>query len=318
MSTPWRGLAKPLTDGAYGRAATALGCEGAAVRAIFAVESKAPFRADGTVERRFEPHKMPASKMHWRESLKIPQRQRDDMFDAAYRASPLAALRASSWGGPQIMGDNAQDAGFSGPVEMVEAMADSADAHLDAFVSLVKAWGLDSAVRAHDWYTFARRYNGSGQPEVYAKRIEAEYRRLSGSASPVVLRIGDRGADVKRLQKAIGVEADGAFGPETERAVRTFQAAHDLPVDGIVGRRTWATLEGVRDAVPPIQPTPTDSKLSKAWKGLGGAAGVAAIVGLGEDVKEVVPPFAFDLLGYGAVALILAAGAALTARWLRS
>lgn len=62
------------------------------------------------------------------------------------------------------------------------------------------------------------------------------------------LRSGSQGSDVRFLQqklKDLGYDpgpVDGIFGPRTERAVRSFQAARGLAVDGIVGRRTWAAL----------------------------------------------------------------------------
>lgn len=61
------------------------------------------------------------------------------------------------------------------------------------------------------------------------------------------LRQGDRGEDVVRLQWALTdaaflCKADGEFGPATDRAVRAFQGAHGLTVDGIVGPKTRAAL----------------------------------------------------------------------------
>lgn len=56
------------------------------------------------------------------------------------------------------------------------------------------------------------------------------------------LRIGDRGDEVKTLQKALGVDTDSIFGPKTEAAVIAFQKKNNLEPDGIVGPKTWAAL----------------------------------------------------------------------------
>lgn len=59
--------------------------------------------------------------------------------------------------------------------------------------------------------------------------------RPPGASSALLMRKGDRGADVAALQRALGIVADGSFGPVTDSAVRTFQAERGLVVDGIVG-----------------------------------------------------------------------------------
>lgn len=54
-----------------------------------------------------------------------------------------------------------------------------------------------------------------------------------------MIKRGSIGPDVAAWQKAIGVTPDGAFGPATEAATRTWQAAHGLVADGIVGHESW-------------------------------------------------------------------------------
>ena len=50
------------------------------------------------------------------------------------------------------------------------------------------------------------------------------------------------GVDVAAVQRALGVTADGVFGPQTRRAVKRFQRANGLAVDGVVGPQTLGAL----------------------------------------------------------------------------
>lgn len=62
------------------------------------------------------------------------------------------------------------------------------------------------------------------------------------------LRKGDRGDEVKQWQAFLNANGypcgivDGIFGKNTEAAVKQWQAAHGLVVDGIIGPKTWETI----------------------------------------------------------------------------
>jgi peptidoglycan hydrolase-like protein with peptidoglycan-binding domain len=62
------------------------------------------------------------------------------------------------------------------------------------------------------------------------------------SAASVVVKRGDRGDAVRKIQEALGVGVDGVFGPVTERAVKRFQRSKGLLVDGIVGPQTRGAM----------------------------------------------------------------------------
>lgn len=70
--------------------------------------------------------------------------------------------------------------------------------------------------------------------------------RLGGRSWPLVRR-GDTGERVRTVQYLLrqagySVSADGVFGSGTESAVRSFQQARGLAVDGVVGTATWERL----------------------------------------------------------------------------
>lgn len=55
----------------------------------------------------------------------------------------------------------------------------------------------------------------------------------------MLLKIGSKGEDVKKLQQKLGLGADGVFGAGTANAVKKWQTENGLTADGIVGDGTW-------------------------------------------------------------------------------
>ena len=57
-------------------------------------------------------------------------------------------------------------------------------------------------------------------------------------------KVGSKGETVKKVQELLGVNADGDFGPGTEKAVKAFQKKSSLSVTGIVDQVTLKALRG--------------------------------------------------------------------------
>jgi len=83
----------------------------------------------------------------------------------------------------------------------------------------------------------------------------------------MLLKVGSRGEDVKKLQAKLGLGADGIFGKGTEDAVKSFQTKSGLTPDGIVGEGTWNKLFGGQQVIAepapvvPVVQTPSVSGL---------------------------------------------------------
>lgn len=257
--TEFTGNPAPLTDADFERAARAIGCTVAAVRAVNDVESRGGFFADSRPKILYERH--------------IFSRQTNRKFDAAHPsiANPssggyiggpaeydrlakaialdrTAALKSASWGAFQIMGFNHKAAGFADVEAFVKAMASGQGAQLDAFVKFIKANSLDDELIRRDWAGFARGYNGPDYAKnKYDIKLAAAF-TLHNNGGPrtenprPVLRMGDKGEDVKALQTALKINADGDFGPGTKAAVIKAQKAAKLYPDGVVGQQTWKAI----------------------------------------------------------------------------
>lgn len=59
-----------------------------------------------------------------------------------------------------------------------------------------------------------------------------------------IIKLGDTGEDVKKIQQVLNLKADGHFGPMTLKMVKAFQASRGLIDDGVVGPITQAAMFG--------------------------------------------------------------------------
>jgi len=189
-----------MTDADFERAAAAVGCEVAALRAVVGVEtSGSGFLPDGRTKILFEAHVFGRLTGHkfdgeqdrhgvalsvrsWDRSLYGAggAHQYERLEDAA-KLDEVNANAACSWGSGQILGSNFKAAGFNDVMSFVTAMqTGGAGAQLDAMASFIKMNHLDRPLRNLDWAAFARGYNGPGYAQNgYDTKLEQLYQRFA-------------------------------------------------------------------------------------------------------------------------------------------
>lgn len=123
----------------------------------------------------------------------------------------------------------------------------------DAVMTFQQVFGLtpDGVVGKATWYALVRLYVAVTDLAELVSQGQNFYSVRFAYTGP--LREGDRGGSVGVLQYMLAILAqfdnslppvrvDGDFGATTAKAVRQFQQANGLSVDGVVGERTWETI----------------------------------------------------------------------------
>jgi hypothetical protein len=248
----------PVTEDAYADAAEDLRCDVSAIKAVAEVEARgAGFLDDGRPKILFERHKFRKytrgryNKDH--PGVTGPPGTNKggageyDRLQEALKLDREAALMSASWGKFQIMGFNHEACGFRDVEDFVEAMVESEDQQLEAFVGFVETNGLDRHLRSHNWARFARGYNGPQyRKNEYDRKMARAYEKyasepqLAAPSAPAGegSARGFRVETVRDLQTALafldispGV-IDNKMGPNTRAAIKKFQRFSHLPETG--------------------------------------------------------------------------------------
>jgi len=253
---------EPLQDADFIRAATSLGCEVSAIKAVAEIEGG---RAGG-----YLPSGRPV--------ILFESRLFNDLTDGRYRADhpdiatstwvrnyrggdgeyerlragmaldPEAALKSCSWGRFQILGANYSRLGFKSVNDYVTEVVDDGEAsHLSHFVGFVVANGITDELIRLDWHGFARVYNGPGyRKNRYATRMQSAYERFR--RGDVMMHDGKLMTN-KDLQRALmrhgflpPHQDDGIIGPQTTAALKDFEDANGLKVNGVIDGTEWGAL----------------------------------------------------------------------------
>src|SRR5215218_9829947 len=101
---------------------------------------------------------------------------------------------------------------------------------------------LATAVVAGPGAPLAAAQVGSGDLSAAMAAESPANRAIEVREGGLPLQVGSQGELVVQVQRALHISADGIFGVQTDAAVRSYQQAKGLEVDGIVGLVTWGSL----------------------------------------------------------------------------
>ena len=131
------------------------------------------------------------------------------------------------------------------------------------------------------------------------------------------IKYGMKGDEVTNLQTSLknagyNIDVDGSFGPQTLEAVKQYQAANGLTVDGMVGPQTSAVLFGGSSSSEAAT-TPTTTPTTKPTTTSGGTTGAAPAGNTNIKYPNKPTYEQYEVTPYGESETVLQASAALDA-----
>lgn len=187
-----------ITDNDYIAAATLIGCEMKAIKAVAITEtgnSGSYFINDGDdkvpailYERHYFHNKTNGSYSSAHPDISNSSPGGYGAYSSqykkllkAYALDSSAALKSASWGRFQIMGSNHAAAGYATVEDFVSDISKSEKNHLKAFVNFIKADSvLTASITSRNWLQFALKYNGPAQ-DGYDTRMEENYNAINNN-----------------------------------------------------------------------------------------------------------------------------------------
>jgi len=319
----FKGAAKRLEDRDIPRIAAEIGCGEDELHAFMDVEAAGSgFDSKGRPKILFEPHvfyrnltgkkrdeavKQGLAYATWGEKP-YPK----DSYPRLIKAVAIdetAALKATSWGLTQILGENCKGAGYSTPQAMVLAFMHDEENHLKATVKLLDYKQIADDLRAHDWAVVAHAWNGPGyKKNKYDTKMAAAYAEWAKiKDTPLPAAAPSPSASVARIDSTtirvvqeklrdlgyteVGTP-DGKMGKLTKTAILAFRNENDLPVSDVIDDGLLIALDEakprslprndvapaeVRAVVPEVQ----SNFLTKIGAGsLAGTLGVSSLADL--------------------------------------
>jgi hypothetical protein len=182
---------RKLNDDDINKAAQELNCDVATIKAVCDVEAAgAGYDDSNRLKLRFEGHKFrnwtnrafdqSHSDLSYPYSVQKTKKHGYSAFAEAMALDPQAAMKSTSWGLFQPMGEYFKECGFNSVDELVKSYTESEGNQLLGFVKQTRSRGLDGKLRNRDWAGFAENYNGADyRSNKYDTKLAAAHARHS-------------------------------------------------------------------------------------------------------------------------------------------